>query len=372
MIKYRLTKNKNIAFNDYICIYHFNNFTKPKMFLQYYFFLLLHLNQCTLHITFTNHWEDSALAKCTVKLIKRVFIDECTITFVFDNQRYIFLPKNITNPQILILADGSLQLELPIYNNYFIYSENSTSLNSTLTKLQNLTIWDQSISPRGKFLIITSAKSDLKIFFQVLFGFAITNVILVVYGKGSNFETIKLYSSNLFDTDSNCGKIPTPYLISHCDQNKNLIFNEIITNLNGCEIKLLSKYDIDVTFKEAAADATFRKLVDIMSEILNGTTHIVVDQNQHEALYNQSAGIILNIAYSMSDTITKEYELSNIIYLEELTYAVPKPLPISNVQVIVSVFERNVWIAFCIAFITMICVRMVDKRQSLLATKWFY
>lgn len=300
--------------------------------------------------------------KCnsTSQLIKTVFPWDNTVYFVLENRTHNFLLAEIINPHILIIPDEPLKLKLISYNNnYVIFTKDHISLNSTIRKLEKYEIWDQSSSPRGKFLIIlTSEQSNVADIFKVLFGFDIISIVVV-----SNNNDV--YSWNLLAQGCECGKFPKPYLMSNnSNNNVGISFNNDFKDFNHCTIKLVSKYKVTRNFKESPFSTILVKMIDVLAKLLNATSSDIVTENQKDFLYNKEEGVTLSIVYSRSQEFIENYDLSDLVHEDEIVWAVPKPQKIANVKVIVCIFRENVWGVMVLIFVTVVFTWWISAKYS--------
>ncbi|KAF2893933.1 hypothetical protein ILUMI_12243 [Ignelater luminosus] len=273
---------------------------------------------------------------CLAQVINKLFPNDSTLYFISDTQENIFVPMTILNPHIILATNTPLSLTLNFYCNYIIYAKDYISFRSTMKTLQEYTIWDRSSSPKGRFLIITSFRYNLESFSKLLFDYDIINSFFFVYNNES-VNVTELYSSDLFGEKSGCGQTPKLHSLGTCCQNSNIIFDlnsDILKNLHGCPIRLLSKYKISVSFEESPAIAIMAKLIRLLVSTVNASFYDVTDENQEEILYNHSQGIIFSTVLSRGEQFTRDYDLTNIIYQDQLVWAVPKPPKISHASIL--------------------------------------
>ncbi|KAF2893929.1 hypothetical protein ILUMI_12239 [Ignelater luminosus] len=211
--------------------------------------------------------------------------------------------------------------------------------------------------PRGNFLLLTP-QNDIVNIFTVLFGFDIINIAVVSYDKNS----FVVYSWDAFAEGSQCGKKPKP-LIHRCE-NATITYKSDLKNLNRCKIKLVSKYETSRDFSKSIFITLMYKLIDVLTEVVNATLQDIVTENQENFLYEKEQGITLSVISFILPKLIEQYDVSDLVYQDNLVWAVPKPREIANVILILSVFGKTLWGVMVTSFATVVFTWWISAKFS--------
>lgn len=337
-----------------------------RMYLQalkirsaFFILILLNSSNCALHLPAGDDVR-FGLQNCVQNIIKKMFLNDPTLNFVFEDKEDTLMQTRINNPRVLILIDKPLRLTLTYHNNYVIYTKNYTSLDNTMRKLQSYPIWNESSSPRGCFLVVTPSQNNLPNIFKTLFDFDIINAVVVLY----NTSECTAYSWNVFAESCECGKNPQPYRISNYSKDLTVAYSSHVKNLNGCTIKLVNSFKFVRSFRQSPFSTILVKLVEILSNLLNATLCDIITEDQKHFLYDKQEGISFGIIYYRLRHFIEQYDLSDLVYEDQPVWAVPKPQQITNLQLILSVFKETVWGVIVTVFITIPLTWWISAKYS--------
>lgn len=302
---------------------------------------------------------------CIYRLISDLFQVDETISFLSKNQTNIWIPNDIKNPLMVNILEKPTNLVLRSYHNYIIYSDEIENLNFTLRKLKTSNIWNESGSPRGKYIIITTSK-QFKQIFKLFWSFTITNVILV------NCENIKsspkLYTYSLL----NSGQDIQTNFIATCNENFKIIFDPKLRNFTDCNITVVEQYSLTTDLKVVGASlGIVANVIQLVGEALKMNTSFVVTINVEEALNNKSQNIVVAVGLTLRLMLSlNKIDYSDLIVLEDAYWLIPKAPPIAKMKIIFTVFNNRLWLMIIAAFV-LICVTwwlilsLIEDKENL-------
>ncbi|KAF5273857.1 hypothetical protein FQA39_LY00972 [Lamprigera yunnana] len=299
--------------------------------------LVLSMLLCSNCILFED--TDIDVSDCLLHLINQTFKEDDTLYFVSSETYDTFRYSELTNPYVVVNFNNNtsiisnrntVKLALMRYAaNFIIFKKNKETFKTVLTNLMESDIWKNSISRKGKFLIITTDNEYLLLdIFEVLWKEGIIDVIIVSASNNNNYT---LYMADPFHEGNNCGLTPSVFLNQSCNATLKKLVQLPITNLRGCNIT--SSFTTNYV---QAQDRTVYFLLTEAVKILNGSSCPVKTLRA-----SKTYKIIIYLRHVAN---SERCEISKIIYRQFWMWVTYAPIRIYPFDTIRSLFQVEVWI----------------------------
>ncbi|KAF2892796.1 hypothetical protein ILUMI_13374 [Ignelater luminosus] len=283
----------------------------------------------------------SQIKGCLVCFIQKLFLPEVTLQFIYEdlNEDYFSLMM-VNNPHFIINISKPVDKPLHYYN-YVIYVGDCAWLNDTLIKLKDSSIWNNSKSPRGKFVVICS--------------FCHVEVLSDMF-LNTDITSVTLLTKQLTENDSLIlnEKVITVFK-KNLEQCQYVAFYIIIKTPQIKSITMITPFKIDISgSQEAYVKALYSvmlKNLKIIGKTLNANVSYAFVEYPKEILYNHSNdNVWLYLALYRDSYLYKDYDVSDYFFFDTKTWALPKVAKRSSITSIISVFEEEAWITVFVTF----------------------
>ncbi|KAF5273595.1 hypothetical protein FQR65_LT04594 [Abscondita terminalis] len=213
--------------------------------------------------------KSNSLEKCATRLIRLMFRNEHTLNFLFNNHEDLF--KEIDIPHIRINTNFEFRDLLRTYSyNYVIHAETYNSYLKILRSVVTTTLWKDSLTQRGKTLIITE-ETNIDILFQLIWKLRTIKTIVLQYEQNdTNNFTLNVYRADPSAFENDCGRRPNLISVKNCDDVTSVEFPQVITNYNKCLVMFgLSNSDS----LQTPNNKFYKVLLGIMDEVYGYATN---------------------------------------------------------------------------------------------------
>lgn len=303
---------------------------------------------------------------CIKNGIEKYFGKNTNILLIVD-MLYINLPL-IENPHDILRSERNLKNDCYKYKNYLVLGETYLILKTNIKKLINSKYWDAKECMTKRVVVFTFSQKNIKEIFKFLWENNLYNVMLIEFAN--NFTEI--FTANPFTKASQCGKKVELEYKGTCEKIKSILISKYPQTLKGCQIQfnLLNKiYSNDLIHEDFASEkpGVFVKPMKIISELyhLNVTTK-TLDQNDVKEYQERTS--YKYVKRNNNEVLFGIYRMpAKYMYLETTKsflqdkhcWIIQKPDKLSNIKIIASVFNKDIWIYNIIAFVTYYCVVLI-------------
>ncbi|KAF5304163.1 hypothetical protein FQR65_LT08056 [Abscondita terminalis] len=313
--------------------------------------ILLFVNlsvSCTIVTAYLNPKLDYIITS----VIKKLYHEEDTLTFVYDNVVRLELPEDIKNTHVISRADNPMRLHLTYLHSFIIHLSNQTTLNRTYYFIADEIHRDKNFLPNGKFLIIINEKNlgNLNEVFQYFWIKEIYEVVVLTYYFG-NKVSIKLHTIDELEEGNECGKKSNVIHSEYYHEQMTIKFVKKYSNIHGCNIVVHFTY----TTPPVHLNYIF-KLLDILGNAING---VVLRESSDDRI-----GVWLDTGFFYP---LLEIERTNIAIRDPFYFVVKGGAEISPTKILFIIFTFEVWIFIMIAYIitsiAMWFITSIDKKK---------
>ncbi|KAF5271334.1 hypothetical protein FQA39_LY08132 [Lamprigera yunnana] len=297
--------------------------------------VVLGINCIGLQISYTNNYED-----CLMGVISQNLKKDETLHFV-TSESYDMMPfEKLFNPYVVVDINKPIQLKLKTACNFIILTRNEDSLENLLSALRNSTVWSETRSARGKFIIITFTNTLSSIFYT-MWSYKIIDVI-VLLPSSTNDHT--LYVANPFENDNDCGNAPVTITKQSCSAPFIKSVKTPIKNLGGCKFYFVPSFQVLSSFNR-----TIMFLLTELVNTLNGTLSFDDKHNLSDVEYS----IAFSTYFYYPDPL---YDNSKVIYQIDWIWVAPSPIRDFPIETITMLFQIEVWLLTGFMFVFTIVV----------------
>ncbi|KAF5271333.1 hypothetical protein FQA39_LY08131 [Lamprigera yunnana] len=288
-----------------------------------------------LQISNTNNYED-----CLLGVISQNFKEDETLHFV-TTESYDIMPfEKFFNPYVVVDINKPIQLKLKTARNFIILTKNEDSLEKLLTTLRNSTVWSETQSARGKFIIITFTNTPSNIFYT-MWSYKIIDVVVLL---PSSTNVYTLYVANPFENGNDCGNAPVTITEQSCSAPFIKTVKTPIKNLGGCKFYFVPSFQ--------ALDLFNRTIMFLLTELvntLNGTLSLDDKHNLSEVEYS----IAFSAYFYYPGPL---YDNSKVIYQIDWIWVAPSPIRDFPIETITMFFQIEVWLLTGFMFVFTVVV----------------
>lgn len=344
--------------------------------LYFVMFIVLSAN-CTMNFHF-----DYALDELVHDKIETSFKGTEVLLFLSEDELMNYVPNNISNPMVLWNVDeGNCSIpnsEDIYYTNYVLLARNNTV--ALIETLLMSDFWKDGAKKRADiYYIFLFDDYNTTEIFEFLWENEITNVLLFkLQEKTCNDCHFVTYTYRPFTETSKCGQIIKPIIISNTSTFLPYKYEE---NLKYCTVnmsfidKWLPKFIfyqppyvllIPILFLKERYHLNF---VNFSTPFLDQANPLLGIMNIKKQIREKEYDGIIGVPYRHIEYLVvfdNEMELSNIIGYDQYIWIVSKPKKISNIEIVITVFQFSVTTLCLITTISFtIMWSLVSKYQKL-------
>ncbi|KAF2893934.1 hypothetical protein ILUMI_12244, partial [Ignelater luminosus] len=260
-------------------------------------------------------------------LVKDLILPEEKIQFIYESYDEDYLSLlTIENVRLIVRLDRPMKKLLDLCNVYVILIENYDLLNCTLSRLKQSSIWNESRTPRGKFIIVVPNLIYIK-----------ESLLIDIFWK-HDITCVTIIAQN--PTSSNWSAHPLSIL-----KDKLHLGNRNIKSRPS--IKMIMPYMINISeTKELYVNAVYGTMFNylkIVGKALGMDATFILTKTPKEFIYDNSVDIYLLLCTSRDLRFYEDYDVSDYFFRDIVTWAVPK-FEMSSLGVILSIFKWTVWL----------------------------
>ncbi|KAF2886432.1 hypothetical protein ILUMI_19741 [Ignelater luminosus] len=268
-------------------------------------------------------------------LLQKLFLPEETLQFIYEDSNNHNHLINIPNPYTITKINKSIRGIPHYYNTYIIFTANQTSFNGTLTKVQDSPLWDQSNSPRGRFIVITSNHIDTNFLRDTFYKYDIINFSLIQKMQNTTQHFVK-------DAISDFNRLENTYQLCYTSKPK----------MKEQEIKMILPYPLNIsTTKLIELKAIYGLALENLNMIGNlfkmNASYLLTDDIK-TLLYNNSNDIYVYLSFNRHELLYRDYDVCNYFYRDLMVWAVPLPDKMSTFKTIATTLDVKVWLIIII------------------------
>lgn len=274
-------------------------------------------------------------------LLLKLFPPEQTLHLVYENSENHNQLVKIPNPYTVTKINKPIRGSLHSSKIYIIFTTNNqTSLNQILTKIQESCLWNRSNSPRGRFVIVTSNnytnrrsltdqfnKRDIIDFF----------LVQEIQNKTEPFEQNAISD------------------FSEPESTYRLCFTSI-HKIKEQEMKLILPFSVNIsTTKRAELKAIFSLALEnlnIIGNLFKMKVSYLFANDTKPLLYKNSDDVYILLSANRNEQLYKDYDVCNYFYRDTMVWAVPIPDKMSTFKTIATTLDQRVWLIIIILLIT--------------------
>ncbi|KAF5271337.1 hypothetical protein FQA39_LY08135 [Lamprigera yunnana] len=270
---------------------------------------------------------------CLLAVIRQNFEENATLCFITSENYQSVLFSELTNPYVLLNINKPIILTQQL-RNFVILVKNSKSLANLVQVLNNSSsIWNDSYSRKGKYVVITY-EEEIPEIFETLWIHGVIDVVVMVPGFTKNHT---LYTSNPFQDGNLCGRRSSIISNQSCDAALEKSVKIPLTNLHKCEITLNN-----ILASSYSLNGIIFVILKELSRTLNGT--FILHDLKENAYYTISIYIYFNNQASVVDR-------SKILYSQNWLWISPPPVRVFPIDTIIMLFQIEVWILTGLIFV---------------------
>ncbi|KAF5298011.1 hypothetical protein FQR65_LT09822 [Abscondita terminalis] len=326
-----------------------------------------------IEVGFINGYRNSNLDTCVSIVIKKMFNDGETLTYIFDENVKQEIPRTIANQYIVV----SELLHLRKFNRkslYIIRVQGQKSLNETLVRITS-TFDKRQLQNSLYLILLNNHDQNISKAFEIFWKVKLYKMALLIQHKKYNktFETV--YISDPFDNENYCGSRANVIHSQNCDENITIKFDTIYKNLNQCVITMYVAFK----YKKKSTSAYTIRFMQILSKKINSKL-VVLDNSSFK--FEEDSAVYLKIA-TQNIQLFKQFDLSDVFKRDCMAFVVSKGNVVSPVATLFVIFKKEVWFMIAAAiFITSLSLWIIsaihqknDEFQQILlnvfsATLW--
>ncbi|KAK4875257.1 hypothetical protein RN001_011679 [Aquatica leii] len=290
-------------------------------------------------------YQNINLDVCVSKCLNKMFNEDETLAFIYDEYVDIEIPNIIKNPYVIARCLGQTKSKLDQSAAYIIHLQKQESLNSTFAFLKLSTFWVRTQYQISRYLIIINETNtqDLQKIFTFFWNLKIHKVLVLTQQK-SNYQTsVQIHKSNPFYEENNCGTLVNVIRSQNCDDNVFFDFSKKYIDIKDCSITFLTTTLANSTTK------TF--IVNFFTELakqVNGKFILKYALDRSEII-----NILMQptIAISMSSNNPSAFDLSNIAFRNKAIVVVNGGDIISPIKYLFIIFKIEVWIMIFVSIV---------------------
>ncbi|KAF2901215.1 hypothetical protein ILUMI_04973 [Ignelater luminosus] len=285
--------------------------------------------------TFSKLSSQSRLQGNISHLIQKLFLPEETLQFIYEGSDNHNQLLNIPNPYTITKINKSIKGVWQSYNTYIIFTTNQTSFSRTLIKLQDSPLWDQSNSPRGRFIVITSKHID-------------TNFLTDTFSK---YDIIDF---SLIQKIQNTPRHSVKYAISDLNrlENAHQLCYSSKSSMKEQEIKMIIPNPVNIsTTKLIELKALYvlaLENLNMIGKLFKMKASYLFTDDIKTFLYNNSNDIYVYLSMTRPEMLFSDYDVSNYFYRDHMVWAVPLPDKMSTFKTIATTLDVKVWLIIII------------------------
>ncbi|KAF2892797.1 hypothetical protein ILUMI_13375 [Ignelater luminosus] len=287
--------------------------------------------------TFSKLSNQSRLQGNISYLLQKLSLPKETLQVFYDDSDNHNELLNIPNPYTVTKIDKSIRSVSQSYNTYIIFTTNQTSFNRTLIKVQDSPLWDQSNSPRGRFIVITAKHIDINLLTNTFYKYDIINFSLIQKIQNTPRHFVK---HSILDFNA----LEHTYQLCYTSKPK----------MKEQEIKMILPYPVNIsTTKLIELKALYEMALEnlnMIGNLLNMNASYLLTDDIKTLLYNNSNDIYVYLSFTRHEMLYRDYDVGNYFFRDPMIWLVPLPDKMSTFKTIATTLDVKVWLIIIILF----------------------